>query len=253
MNDDSTRSELAIRYLDNELSAEERAAFETSMQSDPALEEEVRNLDLARAAINDYGIRGQVKTVHQQMMRELRHESASASNVRQMLRRALSIAASIIVLVAAFGVYQYASTSPQKLYADHYELYMPGTSRGDNSESTLVQAFRNKSWQQVVTVFHSLQQPTVQDRFLAGQSLLALDSTHAAITQFRELLSNTSSSHADYRDDAEYYLGLTYIKNNQAALAEPIFRKIYEDKNHLYHDKVDRWFLMKLRLLKWKQ
>ncbi len=54
-------------------------------------------------------------------------------------------------------------------------------------------------------------------------------------------------------DDAEYYLALSYLKNNETAEALPLFKKIHNNKAHLYNNKVSSWFLRKLQLLSWKQ
>jgi tetratricopeptide (TPR) repeat protein len=85
---------------------------------------------------------------------------------------------------------------------------------------------------------------------MAGNAYLKLNNAAEAITCFLSVqqINSTQQTHL-YQDDTEYYLAMSYLKNDEPSKAIPLFEKIHADKNHLYNSKVSWWFLEKLHWL----
>ncbi|HWJ90855.1 MAG TPA: hypothetical protein VNR87_07070, partial [Flavisolibacter sp.] len=70
---------------------------------------------------------------------------------------------------------------------------------------------------------------------LLGISYLEVNNPPAAVQQFDIIRSGSDPT---FREDAEFYLALAFIKNKQPSKALPLFEKIFNDKTHLYHQQV---------------
>src|SRR6185312_4548140 len=165
-----------------------------------------------------------------------------------LVRSTLKYAASVILIVFAAGIYLYVSSSPAKLYNQNYQPYKLSVARGVSQGSELEKAFNSGDYNNVISQFTKLKEPGSKAYFLAGQAYLALHKPADAVHAFSRSLSPADSDHT-FKDDAEYYLGLAYLENNQPASTLSIFENIHNNRDHLYHDKVSSWTLFKLRLL----
>ncbi|HYC27171.1 MAG TPA: tetratricopeptide repeat protein, partial [Chitinophagaceae bacterium] len=88
----------------------------------------------------------------------------------------------------------------------------------------------------------------------AGAAYLELNQPAKAAGMFSQLLENNQRTQSNYfQDEAEYYLAVSYIGNNDASKAIPILRKIRADKGHLYHDKAEKVSMLDLQILSWKK
>jgi hypothetical protein len=55
--------------------------------------------------------------------------------------------------------------------------------------------------------------------------------------RFFERLANTDN---DFRQDAEFYLSLSYLKEKRYPQVLILFKKINENPAHLYHEQIDK-------------
>ena len=255
MNNDFTYTEQLIQYLDNELSQEEAQLLEQRLTKDTALQSELETLRLSQVAVRSLGLRQEVNSVHEEMMQERLANPARVEVMNRGLRIALQIAAGLIILVMAVAVYQYATVSPGKLFAEQYKAFTVPASRGEEITNPVETAWRNKEYDRAWRIYREgTVGKTPANSFFAAQSLVALNNIPAAIPVFEQVLQqNTQNNKAIYQEDAEYYLALCYLQNNQVEKAAPLFKSIYANTSHLYHDKTSYWFMKKLRLLQWKK
>lgn len=253
MDNKEQASETLIRYLDGELSARELSSLEQSLRANAGLQQELDNLIFTREAIKGYGLKTRVASIHQEMMKELKTEASGEhrSKIRPLFRSRLNIAASLLILFISVTVYQYYRLSSSGLYNENYIPYNVSVARGDEKISSIENAYLNKQQDLVISEFEKLANPALKDQFLAGQVYLAKGELTPAIGTFISILKDHSTGNA-FRDDAEYYLALSYLRNNEPEKAKPIFQKIHRDTNHLYHDEVSEWILLKLKILAFK-
>lgn len=252
MNNNEQSTEKLIQYLDGELMGKELTDFEQMLAENTSIQAELNNLILTREAIQSYGLKTQVASVHQEMMQELNNEIVTIpknNKVRSLYRMPLNIAASLLMVMLSVGFYQYITISGSKIFNENYSSYELSISRGDDNEVSKIETAYSKGQSNlVITEFTKLENPNAKDNFLAGQIYLSKDQLNESIRCFQQVLANGSAENA-FKDDAEYYLALSYLKNNEPLKAEPILQKINKDKDHLYHDQVSKWTLFKTYML----
>ncbi|MBC7915008.1 MAG: hypothetical protein H7Y07_12895 [Pyrinomonadaceae bacterium] len=252
MNTNEQSPEKLIQYLDGELMGKELTDFEQGVAENSAMQAELNNLILTREAIKSYGLKTQVASVHQEMMEELNKKIITipkSNKVRSLYRMPLNIAASLLVIMLSVGFYQYITISGSKVFNENYSSYELSISRGDdNGISKIETAYSNGRLNVVIAEFIKLKNPNAKDNFLAGQAYLSNNQMNESIRCFEHVLANGSAEN-DFKDDTEYYLALSYLRNNEPLKAEPILKKINKDKDHLYNDRVSKWTLLNTYLL----
>ena len=252
MDNNNNYTEKLVSYLDGELSGAEQDALQTELGNNAAMQEQMDNLLMTREVIRNYGLSQKVKGIHQAMMEEMKTPAKPA--VRSLPKMIMRIAAAIILLVGLFGLYQYFAVSSGNLYNDQYTAYQVATMRGTQQTGNIEKAYSEKKDDLVILLFTQTENPTTSEQFLAAQAYLNIAHLNNAILLFNRIIEkNKAAGTTVLNDEAEYYLALTYLKNNETAKAAPLFKKIHDNADHLYHSKVSSWYLAKLKLLNWKQ
>lgn len=243
--------EMLIRYLDNELTAEERLQVEKEL-GDPDINEQLSRLQLAKKAFQLYARRQQVAAAIRPLRQVDRSETSQRPD-RSWLRTAMRVAAVIILLVVVAGIIQYSLLDNQRLFSSQYEAFSLGTYRSDAPPSSIEQAFRQNDFPLVVQRYKETNSIASTDHFLAGQAFLSLNDAPNAIAAFeKQLALNSALEFKPYQDDTEYYLALAYLLAGDIAKALPIFEKIHDQPSHAYHREVSGWYIFKLQMLKRK-
>ncbi len=235
--DDLVHNEnLLMRYLDNELSTEERSAVEQRLQSDEAFRNQLLNLQVAIQAIKQWGTTQVVADVHRQMMQELKAEKPAAKviGISKAVKYTMAVAASVLVLFIGVRLFLNTQASPDKLYNQTFVDYDLTPPRGDaNQVSTIEKLYQQKNYSAVVSSVHSLQL-SGKDSLLTGLSYLHNNNFSAAVHWFHALASRQN----EYQQDAEFYLSLSYLKNKEYSKALPLMQTIYQNPSHLYHQQL---------------
>jgi tetratricopeptide (TPR) repeat protein len=166
----------------------------------------------------------------------------------------MRIAAMLLLVAGSVLLYQYATSTGTKLYSDLYEPYTIIVERSDpGSElvSQLVQQYQQKNFSAVVQTFTALNSSTNREKFLTAMAYSELKQYDKAIGLLQQLLAiNRETGNRLYNDDAEYYAGLAYLRMKNYKEAHRYLEAIYTDANHTYHQKIDRWTMMRLRWLR---
>jgi tetratricopeptide (TPR) repeat protein len=256
MNNNNTNSDILVQYLDNELSQEDKTNVENQLKHDAVMQQELQNLSLAKSAIKTYGLKKHVGTIHSEMMNELVVEKSSSTQkgiVRKMASISMKVAAAVLIVMLGLGIYQYTIITTDKLFASNYKPYSLSVNRGAVETDIMERAFQEKNYTAVITQFETLKEASAKDNFLAGVAYIETKNYNNAITAFNYVLSkNTLEKTSVLNDDAEYFLALSYLKNNDVTLATPIFEAIHNNANHLYNDKVNNAFMRNLKIINWK-
>src|SRR5436190_14340665 len=119
MNNNFTNTSLLIRLLDLDLNEEERSEINNRILIDPALAQELENLKYVQLAVQGFGLRQQVASVHQQMMPELRNSIRHPRSINQIVRLSMRVAAVLVFVIAAAAMYFYFSVTKEKLAAEN--------------------------------------------------------------------------------------------------------------------------------------
>jgi tetratricopeptide (TPR) repeat protein len=255
MNNNYTNSDLLVQYLDNELSDEEKLRIENELKNNTTMQQELQNLILAKDAVKTYGVKQKVATIHKEMMGEMAtaKKAPKLGLVRSIARTSMRIAASLLIVMLGLGVYQYATLTPDKLFAENYQPYTLNVTRGVAETDAMEKAYQQKDYAGVINQFTALPAAAQKENFFAGQSYLATKDYAKAVTCFKKVIAlNVADKKNIFNDDAEYYLALSYLKNDELRFARPIFINISNNPNHLYNDKITNSVIRKLTLLDWK-
>ncbi len=255
MSNNLPQTEILISYIDGDISNDEKDVLQQQLQTDKAMQQELANLLLATDVVKSYGLKNKVANIHTKMMTEMVATSAQPKGmVRSLPKLFMKYAAGIILLLGIFGLYQYITVSADKLYNEQYNTYALTTLRGGETLPAIEQLYAEKKYDDVIAVFKQQPDASIKENFVAGQAYLTKADFADAVNCFKTVLAKNSNSKTGLLvDDAEYYLALSYLKNNENSKAFSLFEKIHNNKEHLYHNKVSSWFLKKLQLLEWKQ
>jgi len=249
MNYNYTNTELLTKYLDGELDDEQLKKLEIRIKEDNNLQQELDNLKISLEAIKSYGLHQKVSLIHSSMMKEL-IPVPYIGRYNKFIKNTLRIAATVIIILGSMFLYQYITLSSQSLYRNNFQAYTLHENRGNENQSPLEQQYKLAHYSMVTELFQQLQTKTIQDYFIAGNAYLQQNNSTEAMKCFLSVqeINKLQQTHL-FEDDTEYYLAMSYLQYNEPAKAFPIFEKIHDDKNHLYHNKVSGWFLRKLHWL----
>jgi tetratricopeptide (TPR) repeat protein len=202
------------------------------------------------AALNDQvaAVKDQFRAIH-----PLEVIGEQRKGVRVMMRNVYKGAACLLFLVIAGAGYKYISTSATHLYKESFIPYTLGTSRGSSTVNEIEQAYRNKNWKLVLTEFDKTTQKDNKALFLAGMANLQLQQYASAGKMFQQVLTHNARTGDDYfQDEAQYYLAMSYLANNQTKEAITLLQQIRTNKNHLYNRQASQISSADLRILAFK-
>lgn len=241
------------RYLDNELSASEREKFEEEVSSNKTLGDALKKQVLVRQlawkeAKNDY--KKTFDSWHDE------GEQIQSRKIIRMRRNVLAAAAVIIVLVisalALRTLFVPQVFTPQELYAANTSLLpAPSNFRGNDSNMVIsaemhsywergVNYYEDSSFEQAnreIETFLSLIPSDVeasQYHLYLGISYLFSDEYEEALTHFEQI--NLLGIH---RNDAQWYLALTYLKMNEIQALKQALNTIISTPGQIYGKKAE--------------
>lgn len=254
--DNSTYSEQLMRYIDGEMTETEKREFETLLTTDRSLQEELENMQLAKAVVVSYGLKEKVGNIHQQVMKELKNETPvkQISNVRRIIRFSVAIAASVLLIFLGAEGYNFYRLSPERLFAESYTPYELTTTRdgNDTGESKIEKAYREKKYAKVIAI-NANSVLSIKDIFLTAMSYMETDDMARAISNFQLVLADVKDDkNSVLKDAAEYYLALAYLKNRDYDQAIELMNAIHSNSSHLYKDKFSSKYINRVKRLKWR-
>ncbi len=161
---------------------------------------------------------------------------------------AFQVIAGLIILFELFALYHYMTLSPKKIFRENYQPYELHVMRGFSENTPLKEAYKKGHMDSVIWDFNSLNSPQPEEYLLAGIAFLESRQPTKAIEMFKIMIQKNAQSKTDYfEDDAEYYLAMSYLNNQQPDMAMPIFEKIYANSDNPYNSNVSDWFLMNVK------
>lgn len=154
--------------------------------------------------------------------------------IRSIYRASLRIAAILLLIVGSASLYKYISVNDRSVYDRQFLTYELTNTRGTQNLESETEAYRNGNWNEVVTIYHSGNNKSSKNTFLAAVSEMQLNHFQGAITLFEELLNSNSDDHS-FLEETEYYLSLAYLMNHQETESIRLMNKIKANRNHTYY------------------
>ena len=157
-------------------------------------------------------------------------------------------AVSFFVTFGLCYLYIYIKASPAKLFSENYQHYDRHILRGGSGHSALREAYSEGKLDSVIWDFKNLNSPVPEEYLLTGIAYLEKNQPEKAIETFKTLIQKNQNSKTDYfEDDAEYYLAMSYLDNQESEKALPIFEKIKADPENRHFSDVGEIFLLTVR------
>lgn len=201
------------RYLQGKMTAEERVAFENSLENDPEL---VEALALQKDLMQ--GIRQHFDAHLKAKFEAIEEASSTSTSDKKETHRLWKWAASAAVGLTLVGVFYFMNSENRnkRLYAAYYEDFPNIVDRTQRDSQTELQNafiyFQNKQWAEAAEAFQTLrnENPHIYyPGFYQALSLLNLDQPEEALP----LLQATATSSDDrFSTPAKWYLALAYLK-----------------------------------------
>lgn len=219
-------------------------------------EEEIALHCAAAAAIQRQGWIAQVQKVNGEFATDSRtirmHQVLRP--MRKTIQWMVRIAAVVILLAGVWIAFQYTTNSSERLYSEIYQPYNINTQRGNGDEvqtpHNMVEEYRNNNYGNVIKTFRNLPASSNREKFLAASAYHETGDYPNAVALLNEILEeNKVQRNRLYNDEAEYLLGLSYLRLDNAAKALPLLERIHDDPYHTFHERVSRWTIIRLKWL----
>jgi tetratricopeptide (TPR) repeat protein len=237
------------QFLSGEMLPAERENFEREVSSNPELAGELklsRSIDAALKRDDVIDFRKKLLTAYRENTR-VQHE---VPVVRMHVRKFWYAAASLILL-AALGSTLYFSVprgnSTDTLFNEYYSAdnLVDVTRAGDANIVEAVIKFQGKDYPMAARLFSNILQKdngNIACWFYYGISSIETENYAQAEKAFNLIISDDQNL---YIEHAEWYLGLTFLKNNQISKAKAQFGKIASNPDN-FHRKDAVHLLKKL-------
>ncbi len=245
---------LLIDYLDKHLSAEEAVKVDSLIRNDKQVATEWAYLGMAVEAVELNAIREQVVNARKKFgnMTEPVTKTSGAL-VRNMYKTALRVAAIVIVVLGGALFYKYITVNNSSLYQHNFTEYTLSTNRGEGNQDVVETAYRDKNWNAVIQNSDQAMIKTSEYYFLSGMAALELKKYPEAVSRFEHVLNvNAKSADKYFQDEAEYYLALAYLMNNQTEKGVSMLDQIRANKNQVYYPLARQISVTDLKIIKLK-
>jgi tetratricopeptide (TPR) repeat protein len=172
--------------------------------------------------------------------------------VHNIYRSSLRIAAILLVIIGSASIYKYITVNDQSVYDRQFLSFELTNTRGAQNRESETEAYRNGKWNEVVAIYHSGNNKSSKNIFLAAMSEMQLNHFQGAINLFEELLKSKSDDHS-FREETEYYLSLAYLMNHQEITAMRLMNKIKADRDHTYYPLAAKLSDIDLKIIELKK
>jgi tetratricopeptide (TPR) repeat protein len=153
-----------------------------------------------------------------------------------------------IILFGLSAFYLNIKASRERLFTDNFHPYEPQIMRGAARRSEIREAYTAGKMDSVIWEFKNLNSPIPEEYLLAGIAFLEKNQPEKAIETFKTLIQTNTNSKTDYfEDDAEYYLAMSYLSNQESEKAMPYFEKIKADPENRHYDDVSEWLILNVK------
>ncbi len=216
---------LLIQYLSSELSDNEVSDLETRLLSDLDLQVRLNQYQQIIAFIKLQGRTDFKEQLDQYDRKNFKEKNSGNSNWKLW-----SIAASLLILVAAYFFFQPKQIPDRDYFAAYYEVYPNMVNPTFRSETTIItdkdfkemlsaiKLYENKDYDSAITVFNKLPTQLKQtDTVLFYQGL-----SHFYLKDFSEvtkLLGQLKGKESPFLEPANWYLAISYLELRDRKLA----------------------------------
>jgi TolA-binding protein len=221
------------RYLKNSMPVAERNTFEKKIKSNPTLQQQVKDIESILFGVRRGVLKNKTKEFHEALISE-NATSKKEKKVFFLNYKTISIAASIVILVGCFWFFN--RTSQNETIFNTYFTEDRGleTNMGATNQYAFDDAmvdYKHGKYDKAIKKWGLLlkKQPKNDTlNYFLGVSHLANKDVNKAI-QFLETTVNNSES--TFLNEANFYLGLSYLKLDKTDLAIETLQKSNSERS----------------------
>ncbi|MCC6287635.1 MAG: hypothetical protein IT249_07100 [Chitinophagaceae bacterium] len=253
--DFNTNIDLIEKYIDGSVNDEEKTIVEELLNNNADLQEEYEYMRMAVESVKIAALHKQVGNIAEAYKEGKNNTTVTNSKpakVRSMGFYAMRAAAAIVVVSASYIAIQYATITPDKLYASAFEDYNPSITRGVSKGTDIEQLYKMGNWDGVLSAVSNESLP--KEKFLAGVSALQLNKADVAADYFNQVIeTNKTLSEKPYTQESEFYLALALIRLQNYDAAKKLVNTIKANPEHAYYNQAKKISTFKTTLLSFKK
>ncbi len=232
---------LIHKYFRNELSAREAEKFEEEL-ADENFRAEVKLQAIVFQEVLD-SRRDDLTQLMHEAKAELEHKSTSLHQEHNKTKSKSWVVLTLVVMtLAAVGIFIMSPKSEKqdysRLYAQYYKPYdTPESQRGNNEikETPLTRAlflYEDQNYKEALSTLEGIEQND-DIQMYKTQCLMNLDLHQKAEAILLELLE---SKNKRIRENAQWYLTLSYLQRSDAGSCKKLLTQITTNPSHLYYN-----------------
>jgi len=243
---DTRTIEKIEKYLDRELKAEDIRNIEDQMKNDPDFAKEVQlNKELSQAIMEKdvMNLRRSMQSIHEKHNNRRKLAGKVIKLFEEKTYATTSIAAAIVLalVVGALMIFGVQNQPAENLFASYYQpdeavmIVRSGSNPEDIDLKEALLAYHEKNYDNAIALLDK-QNNNILAKYYLGLSYLETDKINNAITTFKAIIDHNNNL---FVEQAEWYLALCYVKNDQEAEAKIWFEKI-ADSESIFKEKARR-------------
>lgn len=243
---DTKTIEKIEKYLDRELKAEDLRDLEDQMKIDPDFAKNVQlNKELNQAVMEKdvMKLRGQLQSIHEKHIdrRNLAGKVIKLFEEKTYATSGIAAAIVLALVVGALLIFGVQNQSADNLFASYYQpdeavmIVRSGSNPEDIDLKEALLAYHEKNYDNAIALLDK-QDNNILAKYYLGLSYLETDRIDKAINTFKSIIDHNKNL---FVEQAEWYLALCYVKNNQEEEAKIWFEKI-ADSESIFKEKAKR-------------
>lgn len=214
------------RYINNNMKPDELAGFEEKLNNNPDFKNQVEDIKTLLLGIETQALTEKIETFHNELP-DTKSPKEQPSKVRHLDFRKWVAAAAVIIAVGSFWFFNGNSNS--KLYSKYYAPD-PGLPTTMSTQDNFVfydamVNYKRQDYQLAINKWQPLLTNKPENdtlNYFMGSAYLAKGETTTAISYLEKV---TELKESAFKNDAFYYLGLAYLKNNKIELAKETLKQ----------------------------
>jgi len=226
------------KYFDGEMSENELIEFEKNMKSDKKLKAEIEFQKEIQDSLHDkqiFDLKNNLEKIHNEAKIANNIDANKEPVVRELFIKKIQLAAAVIVLmIIASSVFYFVNNrtmSNETLYGIYYEpaKTMLVERSGNNDEVNLMQAlqkYNHNDYTGAIEVFEK--DNSIMAKFYLALSYMETNRMLDAVNLLKAIIEENDNL---FVDQAEWYLGLCYLKLNETEKALIQFSKISQSNS----------------------
>ena len=225
------------RYLDGEMTDQEKLAFEQRLTNEPLLKQEY---DVLNSVVNQVqnSKREELKSLLQKADLELDDKPINRPSGVLFWRYAIAASITLMISLSIFYYYNSKVDNREKLVAAYWQKDkgLP-VLMDENSNASLDNAMTAYKSGNYDYAFSQLEALTQTDTVLYYEGLCSFELKKDATTYIKPVAENSSSV---FQAKAKYYLLLLYIKADKKVDAVKLLNELLKETEHPYREQILR-------------